>query len=197
LANLGGDVWVLICGSMPTGVDAGTLVRTLVDGAHGRGARVAVDSSGSGLASGLAAGADLLAPNAGELAAISRLPSSSIEGGVFPAAAALAAAHGTELLVSLGADGALWTDGQAGVHARGPAVTPVNTAGAGDALLAGWFSRPGAPPGERLTRAVLWGAAACLSPTTVPDSLPPAESGSEATNVVQLRRWSPALESPS
>jgi len=71
----------------------------------------------------------------------------------------------------------VWTDGVAARHAAGPTVVPTNTAGAGDALLAGWLAGPvGASPssaesGEegdrRLARGVAWGAATCMSPGTV------------------------------
>lgn len=166
-----GAGWLLICGSMPPGVDAADLVGRLVAGAHARGWRVAVDSSGAGLRAAVAAGADLLAPNAAELAEVrpgaappragdpvarpetGGLPTDVPAGVLAVAAAALALARdcGGDLLVSLGADGALWTDGRRAVHGRGPAVVPVNSAGAGDALLAGWFA---AGPGERQGSAV-------------------------------------------
>ena len=45
-------------------------------------------------------------------------------------------------------------------------MTPVNTAGAGDALLSGWLGGAGAPA-ERMARAIRWSRAACLAPTTV------------------------------
>ncbi len=165
--------WLLLCGSLPPGVDAGLLFSRLVDLAHGHGWRVAVDSSGPGLEAGFAAGADLLAPNAAELATALNL---NPDADLFHAATAEAARRGCQLLVSLGADGALWTDGEQSRHARGPAVVPVNSAGAGDALLAGWFftdhSDP-ADPDRRLVTAVAWGTAGCLAPTTVATGPPP------------------------
>jgi 1-phosphofructokinase len=69
-------------------------------------------------------------------------------------------------LVSLGADGALFTDGDVMLHGHGPALVPVNTAGAGDALLSGWLAGAGTTT-DRLSRAIRWGRAACLAPTTV------------------------------
>jgi 1-phosphofructokinase len=160
--------WLLICGSLPPGPAADRLIGKLVALAHARGWRVAIDSSGAGLRAGLAAGADLLAPNAAELNAIR--PDSPAVGAdaVIAAAVALGQERGCELLVSLGAEGALWTDGRRSLHARGPIVVPVNSAGAGDALLAGWFSTdPDVDPALRLATAVAWGTAACLVPTTV------------------------------
>lgn len=166
--------WLLICGSLPPGVDADHLFGALVAAAHTRGWQVAVDSSGAGLSAGLTAGADLLAPNAAELEALrSGSPVTGPEAAL-TTATALARERGCELLVSLGPDGAVWTDGRRALHASGPVVVPVNTAGAGDALLAGWFhAPPGTDPTQRLATAVAWGTAACLAATTVAVGRPP------------------------
>lgn len=164
--------WLLICGSMPPGVDPAVLVDRLISVAKARGWRVCVDGSGPGLTAAFEAGADLLAPNATELIGVLGLE--PIEDGAPPAARALLAAaaaeadrRGCQLLVSLGPDGAGWTDGRRTLHARGPVVVPVNSAGAGDALLAGWFFADSIDPVIRLATAVAWGTAACLSSTTV------------------------------
>jgi 1-phosphofructokinase len=160
--------WLLICGSLPPGVDAGKLIGRLVGLARAKGWRVAVDSSGAGLSAGFEAGADLLAPNGAELNAVRPGPPAVGTDAIILAAAEVARERGCELLVSLGAEGALWTDGRRALHAKGPAVVPVNSAGAGDALLAGWFcADPGVDPAVRLATAVAWGTAACLVPTTV------------------------------
>jgi 1-phosphofructokinase len=160
--------WLLICGSVPPQTNPAKLVDRLVTTAHTHGWRCGVDSSGAALAAGFDAGADLLAPNAAELNAVA--PGLN--------ATELAARRGCELLVSLGPDGALWTDGRRTVQARGQVVVPVNTAGAGDALLAGWFSVSGGTDDlghlrHRLATAVAWGTAACLAPTTVALDRPP------------------------
>jgi 1-phosphofructokinase len=172
LADADGDeVWLAVCGSLPPGLDPAVVGR-FVALAHSNGARCAVDASGPALAVALSAGADLLAPNRLELAEIN--PSAASAHTVREiAGAACDIAHeaGASLLVSLGADGALFTDGEVVVHGRGPALTPVNTAGAGDALLSGWLAEPGALP-DRMARAIRWSRAACLSATTVAPLLP-------------------------
>jgi 1-phosphofructokinase len=177
---LGAD-WVVCSGSLPPGTPADLIGRIVVVGRRA-GAQTAVDASGLALAAAVRAGPDLLAPNADELA--------ELTGRTFPpegeplvqaaldAARLVATATGGSLLVSLGADGALWVDAVTALHAVAPPVTPVNTAGAGDALLAGWLSTTEPPerqtperqtPQSRLRTAVAWGTAACLLPATAGD----------------------------
>jgi 1-phosphofructokinase len=161
-----GTVWVAVCGSLPPGVGT-QLVVDLVDLAHRYGAKCAVDASGDALTAALSARADLLAPNRLELAEVSPAAhtTDSVEE-LADAARALSLETRAELLISLGREGALYTDGRQVLHGFGPPLTPINTAGAGDALLAGWLSTE-AQAGTRLARAISWGRSACLAATTV------------------------------
>jgi 1-phosphofructokinase len=93
---------------------------------------------------------------------------------------------GAALLVSLGAAGALWVTGAEALHAVPPRVTPVNTAGAGDALLAGWLYAAG-PSEQRLARAVAWGTAACLMPGTSGDVAGRAEPSKVTVRALPVR----------
>jgi 1-phosphofructokinase len=178
-----GAVWVAICGSLPPGVGS-QLVVDLIDLAHRYGAKCAVDASGDALTAALSAHADLLAPNRLELAEVS--PSAqttdSLED-LADAARALSLETRTALLISLGRDGALYTDGRQILHGWGPALTPVNTAGAGDALLAGWLSTD-ADATVRLDRAINWGRSACLAATTVDPA--PGKGDSTQVTIVDL-----------
>lgn len=161
-----GAVWLAVCGSLPPGVGA-QLITELVELAHRYEVKCAVDASGEALAAALNAGADLLAPNRFELAEVSALAktAASIDE-LGEAALALSCETGSALLVSLGRDGALFTDGRRVLHGWGPPLTPLNTAGAGDALLAGWLVDD-TDPSVRLSRAIAWGRSACLAETTV------------------------------
>jgi ribokinase len=91
---------------------------------------------------------DLLLPNRDEARALT--------GEAEPAAAARAlTAHAREVVVTQGADGALWTDGRVTVEASAPAAGEVtDTTGAGDAFAAGFLAAwlDGAPPGTALER---------------------------------------------
>ena len=59
-----------------------------------------------------------------------------------PEAAAWALARdGREVVITLGKDGALWSDGERVERARAsPAPAPVDSTGAGDAFTAGWLA---------------------------------------------------------
>ena len=173
---LGAD-WVVCSGSLPPQTPA-DLIRRIVEAGRRAGAQTAVDASGPALAAAAVdAAADLLSPNADELAELTgrTLPPEGepLVQAALDAAQLVATATGGSLLVSLGADGALWVDAVTAWHAVAPPVTPVNTAGAGDALLAGWLSTTEPPerqsPERQLRTAVAWGTAACLLPATAGD----------------------------
>lgn len=185
LANLyDGEHWLVIAGSLPASTEA-NVIGDLVRLARGRGIRTAVDASGAALREALEAGADLLAPNEIELAELSpgHISTTNDVSTVGALARSLAQQHGIHLLVSMGSAGAIHTDGKSVLHGTGPALLPVNTAGAGDAFLAGWLSSAGTPA-ERMARALAWGRSACLCPTTVDPQ--PGSRGTEGITVTQL-----------
>jgi sugar/nucleoside kinase (ribokinase family) len=117
-------------GSRPAALAALALARE-------RGMTVSVDPSSSApleAASAQAflewvAGVDLLLPNADEARVLT--------GEADPEAAALALAGPGEVVVTLGAEGALWTDGREVVRVAAESADVVDTTGAGDAFAAG------------------------------------------------------------
>jgi 1-phosphofructokinase len=156
---IAGAAWLAVCGSLPVGTDPG-LVGRLVAVGHAAGVPVAVDSSGPALAAAVAARADLVTPNADELAEL-------VRPGIREDAAAEVQRHtGGTVLASLGADGALLVTPEGAWHATPPPIEPVNTTGAGDALLAGYLAAWEAGPVARLAYAVAVGTAACLVEAT-------------------------------
>ena len=87
----------------------------------------------------------LLLPNRDEAAVLTGIAD--------PAAAARAlAAHAEEVVVTLGAEGALWSDGAAVVHVPAFPVVRADSTGAGDAFAAGLLSAraDGAAPADAL-----------------------------------------------
>lgn len=113
---------------------------------------------------GWVAGTTTLLPNAAEAAALTGL--------VDPAAAAraLARASGAEVVVTLGAAGALWTDGTRVARDDGKLVPGGDSTGAGDAFAAGWLAarRAGAGIPEALRAANAAGALAVAAPGARP-----------------------------
>ena len=182
----GEDTWLAVCGSLPPGLDP-SAIGEFVALAHEYGARCAVDASGAALTAAIGGGADLLAPNRLELAEVDLTAATATTiDGLAAVTAEIARERGTSLLVSVGRDGALFTDGGVVVHGHGPALTPVNAAGAGDALLSGWLAHAG-PPSERMARAIRWSRATCLAATTV---APPLSKTSDTSDGVTVDRLS-------
>ncbi len=179
--------WILCSGSVPDGAEQ--LPAELMELARRNGARGAVDSSGRPLTAALAARPDLIAPNHLELAELVGIdphtldPDGSDPQGSTPLielaaqwAATVAERTGGAVLATLGASGAVYADGSGRWHAVAPPIVPVNTVGAGDALLAGFLSvagsgAPGHPadPGGALATAVAWGTSACAMASTSGD----------------------------
>jgi ribokinase len=137
-----------------------------LDHAHEAGMTISIDPASAAplRACGVArvlewiAGADVLLPNADEARVLT--------GEEDPEAAAralVALAGAREVVVTLGAEGAVWSDGDAVLRAAAPPVAAVvDTTGAGDAFAAGWLGArlAGAAPPEALAAACALGARA-------------------------------------
>ncbi|MCW3022412.1 MAG: hypothetical protein JWR30_1734, partial [Conexibacter sp.] len=129
-----------------------------LDRARAAGMTVSVDPASAAplRAAGVAdvlgwiAGADVLLPNRDEAAVLTG------EAEPERAARALVARAGVgEVVVTLGAEGALWTDGSRVLRVACADVEVVDTTGAGDAFAAGWLAarRDGADAAEALAAA--------------------------------------------
>jgi 1-phosphofructokinase len=153
--------WLVASGSLPPGTPAGVyadLVRSLAES----GTCVAVDTSGPALEAVLAAGPTLVKPNRDELAAAIGRAMVTIAD-VVDGASRLRDRGAGAVLASLGADGAVLVDDNGAIHGRTPAVPPLSSVGAGDAMLAG-FLAGGGKGAEALIEGLAWGAAAVLQP---------------------------------
>jgi 1-phosphofructokinase len=147
--------WVAGCGSLPGGL-ADEFYARLVETGHRAGARVVIDTSGAPLVAALAAGPDLIKPNADELADAVGGAVTTV-GDVVEAAQELRTRGAKAVLASLGGDGAVLVTAAGVVHGTAPVEKVVSTVGAGDALLAGYLS---AADDNGLEVALAWGAAA-------------------------------------
>ena len=154
--------WVAWCGSLPAGFRETTLAEALAQ-ARAAGRRVALDSSGTSLATVLSQKpADLphlVKPNADELADVTGRSLHTL-GDVADAASSLVERGVETVLVSLGGDGAILISDQCALHGEAPVEKVVNTAGAGDAFLAGYLAAAQQPADQRLISALRFGATA-------------------------------------
>jgi 1-phosphofructokinase len=172
LRHAEGARWVVLSGSLPPATPADWYAR-LVPELRATGARIAVDTSGEPLRAlleaGPAAAPDLLKPNAEELAQLAGATENEVLADPDTAVAAVLALHRRgvgEVLLTLGADGALLSGPEGLWSAAPPRVDVRSTVGAGDCSLAGYLlaDLAGALPADRLRSAVAYGAASAALP---------------------------------
>ncbi len=174
--------WLAWCGSLPTGFSDDALADAVAAG-RAAGRLVALDSSGAALAGALRRPADalphLIKPNADELSELVGRPLRTV-GAVGAAARDLVGAGVQTVLVSLGSDGAVLVQADAAYYGQATASRVANTAGAGDAFLAGYLAAVDQPVPVRLETALRYGAAAVAQPGTLLTDPPtgPADAGS-------------------
>jgi ribokinase len=141
--------------------------RAAITQARAHGMSVSVDPSSAALLSPAFMdeldGVGLLLPNAEEAAVLSG------EGDAERAALALAA-RVPEVVVTLGAGGALWTDGREVCRVPAAEAPALDTTGAGDAFAAGFLTArlAGAGPGDALRKGCRLAAAAVRIPGARP-----------------------------
>ena len=143
----------LLAGSLPADVSPG-IYAALTARLAAKGARVLLDSSGPPLAAALKGPVPPFAikPNRAELEALLGTPLNTDEA-LLAAARGLVARGVALVVVSLGAEGALFVTQTAALRAHLPALRVASTVGAGDAMVAGIIAAldEGAPL-ERLAR---------------------------------------------
>ncbi|BAI75555.1 1-phosphofructokinase (plasmid) [Azospirillum sp. B510] len=129
---------VLLAGSLPEGLSNDAYAVLTAEFAAA-GARVVLDSSGAPLAAALASTGALpfcIKPNRHELEDWAGRPLPT-DTDLLEAARGLQRRGVAVVVVSLGADGALFVDGTRALHGRLPPVNALSTVGAGDAMVAG------------------------------------------------------------
>jgi 1-phosphofructokinase family hexose kinase len=166
--------WVALSGSAPEGAPAGA-VAALVDAAHERGARIALDTHGPALAAAVDL-ADAVKVNAAEAAELLGAQASPDE---LAAGLLAATSRPAVVVVTAGGDGAVSAvrDSPELLWARPPALTAHYPVGSGDSFLAGLLDVLAVEPtavADALRRAVAAGSAnalepgaACFDPSTV------------------------------
>jgi 1-phosphofructokinase len=187
--RVGPGDWVVTAGSLPAGQDPRTYA-VIGEAVRARGARWAVDTSGSALPASLEAGPDLVKPNLHELEEAVGHRLDTI-GAVVNAGRALVARGVDTVLSSLGAAGAVLVRSDSALHAKSPTVRVRNTVGAGDSLLAGYLHGllDSDSVDQALRTGVAWATAAVSTPGT----------GVPAPDLVRLDdvRIAPATDYPT
>lgn len=134
--------WLVLCGTIPLlEDDSEPDVDALIAAVRARGVRVAVDTSGQALGRIVrgTSSVSLVKPNTWELAEVTGVNLTTV-GEVTAAARSLLGAELETVYVSMGADGVLVVTDDTVMHARAQARQVSNTAGAGDASLAGFLA---------------------------------------------------------
>ncbi|MGP1387715.1 MAG: 1-phosphofructokinase [Thainema sp.] len=127
--------WFVFSGSVPGGV-SNDIYDLLIGAVKALDRRVVLDTSGDALRCGVPAKPDLIKPNQAELEELLGVSLfSHIE--IVAAARELIQSGIPYVVVSMGAEGALFIDHKQAVHAQPPAIDVKSTVGAGDAMVAG------------------------------------------------------------
>jgi len=149
---------VVVSGGLPKGVDASFYAKIME--AINPNCRKIVDASGDRLLSAIGMGVDLVKPNLDELRATLGREIASKED-LLAACYELVARGAQAVMVSLGDEGAIITDGEKNFYGNTINVAVNSTVGAGDAMVAAAAMqlRMGAPIEEMLRHGVAAGAA--------------------------------------
>ncbi len=132
---LQGASCVVIGGSLPSGVPIEFYAESIAQ-AHGYGVPVIFDSSGPPLVAGVKSHPEIIKPNLPELGDLLGFVPAS-QGEVQRAAQKLREEFGTDVIVTLGAEGAIAVFGNASYFIHPTSIPIVSAAGAGDGVLAG------------------------------------------------------------
>lgn len=177
--------WFILSGSVPTGVP-NTLYAELIHDLKALGKTVVLDTSGAPLTQGLTAKPDLIKPNQRELEDYLNTRLSSWAE-IVAAARELIASGIPHVVVSLGADGALFVDQDRAVHAQPPTLAVKSTVGAGDAMVAGTVA--GLISGQSLRDAAALATAFSMGALSqIGPRLPPIDDIRKMRDLVTVRR---------
>ena len=127
--------WCALSGSLPAGLNTDFYAR-LIERIHSLGGRVLLDTSGEPLRQAVAALPDILKPNLAELEELFGEKVSTTQQ-VLDAADRLRGDGDALVVVSMGAEGALFANRETALQVRPPRVHVYSTVGAGDAMVAG------------------------------------------------------------
>ena len=162
-----GDILALV-GSVPSGITLSRLKKFVLD-LKSRGIRIVIDSRSFTPADIAECSPFLIKPNEEEIVAYLGKEIGHISE-AFDAAEAIYAKGVSNVMISLGSNGAVLACGDGIFFANAPKILPLSTIGAGDSSIAGFLAayKDSLPCCECLKYAVAYGSAACLTEGTKP-----------------------------
>lgn len=162
------NTMITFTGRVPPGMTMAA-VKDFLRSLAAKGARIVIDSKSFTLDDLLELKPWLIKPNQEEIGEYLGREIERFEE-VIPAAKSLHYAGIANVMVSLGAQGALLVSAEGTFIATPPACQPVSTIGAGDSTIAGFLAAAseGLDTAGCLVRAVSYGTAACLTEGTLP-----------------------------
>ncbi|MBR4864977.1 MAG: hexose kinase [Oscillospiraceae bacterium] len=166
---------VTVTGRLTSGISAAA-AKCFLRKLTALGAKIVLDSKSFSLADILELQPWLIKPNQEEISEYLNCPVDTVEQAL-EKAMVFAEKGIANVMVSLGAQGAMLVcDGKSYI-ATPPCITPVSTVGAGDSMIAGFLSAVyhGNAPADCLKTAVAYGTAACLTAGTLPPQKQEAE----------------------
>lgn len=201
--------WLAGCGSLPPGMDDDFYSQLALRVAP-KGVKLAIDTSGPGLRHLLNAPCTVVKPNRREFEEMLDVTVSTL-GDVVSAAREVVTRSASDadrdgpiapgprnILVSLGADGALLATPEVVVHGRTVEVDVRNTVGAGDALLAGFLAAAadGRSPidAECLGEGLAWARASLRSETTA--FAPATDADRQSVSMTEIVRGDQVVDRP-
>ena len=162
--------WVVISGDASNFTDSAgfSLQDKLLASAHRKGLRIALDSAGASLKSGVKHSPFLIKPNAEELSELTDMPTTTDEQ-IIAAIQSLSDYDIEIIAVSMGSKGSIVKFGKDFYRAGVAIVKAENTVGCGDAYLSGlvYAIKSGFAAERALTFAAACGAAEALNPLSV------------------------------
>ena len=172
-------------GRVPCGVSIGA-VKAMLGKMAARGVKIVIDSRSFTTEDIIDLGPWLIKPNEEEIAMYSDIPVHDLESAA-EAAQVLKGKGIKNVMISLGAKGAMLCCEDGCYIANAPDVTVLSTIGAGDSSIAGFVAaaKQGLPYSEMLRMAVCYGSAACMTEGTRP---PRAEDITKLLESVQVTK---------
>lgn len=168
LCDIGEGTMVTFTGRVPDGISMDA-VKAFLKELQERGAKIVIDSRSFSLEDLIEMKPWLIKPNQEEISAyLSREIHGFAE--VVDAARALHGKGIENVMISLGAKGALLVSDEGAFVAQPPAIEAKSTIGAGDSSIGGFLAaaKAGLGAGELLRSAVAYGSAACMTEGTRP-----------------------------